>query len=60
MVVGQILRYMGYVKDFLAEKDQSVRGVIVALESDVRLQRALSATSGIDFLRYQVNFTLLR
>jgi restriction system protein len=30
-VVGQILRYMGYVKEVLAEKNQEVLGVIIGL-----------------------------
>jgi len=60
VVVGQIQRYMGYVQEDLAEKGQTVRGVIIALEDDLRIKRALSVTSNIDFYRYQVNFTLFR
>lgn len=59
-VVGQVQRYMGYVLDELAEPGQSVRGCIVALEDDLRLKRALRATSNIDFYRYQVSFKLFR
>ena len=59
-VVGQIQRYMGYVQDTLLEESQSVRGVIIALENDLRIRRALSVTSNIDFYRYQVNFKLIR
>lgn len=57
-VVGQIQRYMGYVKEELAESGQSVRGVIIALDDDVRIRRALSVASNIDFYRYEVNFKL--
>ena len=57
-VVGQIQRYMGYVKDELLELNQTVRGVIIALEDDKRIRRALSVTTGIDFYRYQINFNL--
>lgn len=60
VVVGQILRYMGYVKDELAEEGQSVKGIIIALEDDQRIQRALSAASNISFYRYQVSFKLLK
>lgn len=60
IVVGQVLRYMGYVKEELAEDDQSVHGVVIALEDDQRLRRALAATANIDFYRYQVNFKLYR
>ncbi len=59
-VVGQVLRYMGYVKEELAEAGQEVRGVIIALEDDQRLRRALAASPGIDFFRYQVSFKLHR
>jgi len=60
VVVGQILRYMGYVKDELAEKDQTVKGVIIALEDDQRIRRALSAVGNIEFYRYQVSFKLVK
>lgn len=59
-VVGQIQRYMGYVKEELAEEDQIVKGIIVALDDDRRIKRALSMTNNIDFYRYQVSFKLLK
>ena len=58
-VVGQIQRYMGYVLAELAEPGQSVRGVIIALEEDLRLKRALSVAPNINFFRYKVSFQLL-
>lgn len=58
-VVGQVQRYMGYVKEELLESDQEVRGVIVALDDDVRIRRALAVTDRIDFYRYEVSFRLL-
>lgn len=57
-VVGQIQRYMGYVKEELADKDQSVEGVIIALEDDLRVRRALQVTQNIDFYTYIINFSL--
>ena len=60
VVIGQILRYMGYVLQELAEKGQTVKGVIIALEDDQKIRRALAATSNIEFYRYQVNFKLLK
>jgi len=60
VVIGQIQRYMGYVKEELAEKNQTVRGVIIALEDDVRLHRALSVTQNIDFYTYKVSFKLIK
>lgn len=59
-VVGQVLRYMGYVLQELAEPDQTVRGVIIALEDDPRLRRALVMTPHIDFYRYQISFKLIK
>lgn len=59
VVVGQIQRYMGYVLDELAEENQTVKGVIIALEDDTRIRRALRVAQGIDFYRYRVNFTLI-
>lgn len=57
-VVGQIQRYMGYVDQDLAESGQKVRGVIIALEDDIRLRRALAVAPNIDFYRYEVSFRL--
>lgn len=58
VVVGQVLRYMGYVKEELLEPGQVVRGAIIALEEDQRIRRALSMVSDVDFYRYQVSFRL--
>ncbi|MDP2587312.1 MAG: endonuclease NucS [bacterium] len=60
VVLGQIQRYMGYVKDELAEQSQSVKGVIIALDSDTRLKRALSVAQHIDFFSYSVSFKLIQ
>jgi len=59
VVIGQIQRYMGYVSEELAEDDQEVRGLIIALEDDIRIRRALAVTKGIDFFRYEVSFRLI-
>ncbi len=58
VVVGQIQRYMGYVKEELAEPSQAVRGVIIAFEDDVRIQRALSVALNIEFYTYKIQFKL--
>lgn len=57
-VIGQIQRYMGYVLAELAEDNQTVRGIIIALEDDIAIQRALLVTRNIDFYRYEVSFKL--
>jgi len=59
-VVGQVQRYMGFVKEELAEVGQQVRGVIIGMEDDIRIKRALSVTNNIDFYRYQVSFKLFK
>jgi len=56
-VVGQILRYMGYVKDL--DTSKKVRGVIIGLDDDKRLIRALSMVPSISFMRYEVKFRLI-
>lgn len=60
VVVGQIQRYMGYVKDELSEPSQKVRGMIIGLDADIRLKRALSVCSDISFYRYQIDFKLIK
>ena len=57
-VVGQIQRYMGFVMTELAEPHQSVKGVIIALDDDKRVRRALLAAPNIEFYRYEINFSL--
>jgi restriction system protein len=59
VVVGQVQRYMGYVTEVLADKDQSVRGAIIGLEDDINLRRALVVTRNIEFFRYEIKFKLL-
>lgn len=60
VVVGQIQRYMGYVKEELAEANQIVKGVIIGLEADARLKRTLAVTTNIEFYRYQIDFKLIK
>jgi restriction system protein len=58
VVVGQTLRYMGFVKNDLAVNGENVRGAVIALEDDLRLRNALSMVPSIDFYRYQIDFKL--
>ena len=58
--VGQTLRYMGFVKEELAEADQTVQGLIIAQDDDQRLRRALSMVPNIQFYKYQVSFKLVK
>ena len=59
-VVGQIMRYMGYVAEEITEEHQTVRGVIIALDDDLRIKRALKVVTNIDFYRYEVKFDLIK
>jgi restriction system protein len=58
VVIGQVQRYMGYVLEELAEENQTVKGVIIALDEDIRIRRALAVTKNIDFYTYEVSFKL--
>ena len=58
VVVGQTLRYMGFVKEELAESEQIVEGAIIALEDDAKIRRALAVTQNITFYRYEITFRL--
>lgn len=59
-VVGQVLRYIGYVRDQVAEDNQTVEGAIIALDDDQRLRWALMATTNVAFYRYQISFKLTK
>jgi restriction system protein len=58
VVVGQALRYMGFVKEQIATPGQTVEGLIIALEDDQKLRWALSAVQNISFYRYEISFKL--
>lgn len=55
--LGQIQRYMGYVKHEIAPNNE-VKGVIIGLKDDLKLKRALSITPLIKFYKYEVSFKL--
>lgn len=61
VVVGQILRYMGWVKENLSKKGEDVKGLIICREKDTKLTYALKAipSAGIDVKLYQVDFKLI-
>ena len=60
VVVGQALRYMGFVKEQLVENDQTVEGAIIALDDDQKMRWALVSVPSISFYRYEVSFKLLK
>ena len=50
---------MGYIKEEIADTHQTVKGLIIGLEDDLRIRRALSINSDIAFNRYRVKFDLM-
>lgn len=57
-VVGQVLRYMGWIQKHLAEHDETVRGLVVATEGDPQLHYALEMVPLVSFKSYEVKFQL--
>lgn len=60
-VVGQALRYMGWVERKLIKKGESVKGIIIVKEVDNKLKSALSFLKNkvdIDCFAYNVQFSL--
>ncbi len=47
-----------FVNAELSEPDQIVKGAIITMEDDIRLQRALSVVNDIELFRYEVSFKL--
>lgn len=59
-VVGQVLRYMAWVRKNLATKKQGVRGVVIVGEKDARLEYSISEVSDkVSLKQYSINFRLL-
>lgn len=56
--VGQLLRYIGWVRENLAAPNQKVRGVIIAKEVDEALRYAVKNLENVDILTYEINFKL--
>lgn len=57
-VVGQTLRYIGWIKKNEAAADENVRGLIIAGKEDEKLMYALETLSNVGFLTYKVDFEL--
>ena len=57
-VVGQVLRYIGFIRDQIAAPHQTTEGAIIALEDDQKLRWALSAVRDVRFYRYEIKFDL--
>ena len=59
VVVGQTLRYMGWIKEHLCTPNQNVTGCIIAQRKDLKLDYALKQVNSIQFLKYEVDFRLI-
>jgi len=57
-VVGQVLRYVGWVDQNLRKKEERVRGLIICGEQDLRLTYALRTVSNITAKIYRMTFSL--
>lgn len=58
-VVGQILRYMGWVVENLCSNNQQIKGIIICKEADAKLNYALKMAGNIELKRYIVDFKLI-
>jgi restriction system protein len=58
-VVGQLLRYMGWVKKHKAAGAENVRGIIITSAPDDRIKYALLVSQGVSFYTYRVSFDLV-
>ncbi|MHC4739523.1 MAG: endonuclease NucS domain-containing protein [Planctomycetota bacterium] len=56
--VGQILRYMSWVRKNLAVNGEKVEGLIICRQIDRKLQYALDGLTDIKCMTYQVQFNL--
>ncbi|MGQ0685431.1 PDDEXK nuclease domain-containing protein [Bradyrhizobium sp.] len=57
-VVGQVLRYMGWVKEKLCVDGQKVKGLVICQQRDEKLAYALKMVNNIDVRYYLVSFSL--
>ncbi len=57
-VVGQLLRYMGWVRQHLATAEQRVRGVIIARQVTEDLRLATAGQPNIKLMEYELSINL--
>jgi hypothetical protein len=57
-VVGQILRYMAWIRKNHADQNQKVRGIIIAREITEDLLLACSETQNVDLFEYSLSVSL--
>lgn len=59
-VIGQLMRYVAWIKKNLAEPNQNVRGLIIAREISEDLQLACSLVPGVELFEYELSLSLKR
>lgn len=57
-VVGQVLRYIGWISAHLAQPGEIVEGLVIAARAEDKLHYALSAVPRVSFKSYEVEFRL--
>jgi restriction system protein len=58
-VVGQLMRYMGWIRRHKAGVGEKVRGIIITGLTDDRIKYAIAAIEGFEFFTYKVSFDLV-
>ena len=56
--IGQLLRYIGWVKENLASPSQKVRGIIIANDKDNALRYSAGSLQDVRVMTYSVDFHL--
>ena len=56
--IGQVTRYMGWVKHNLAKSNEAVLGMIVCHQVDKKLEYALQVVKNVSLKLYKVDFSL--
>jgi hypothetical protein len=57
-VVGQLLRYVAWIAENLAESTRKVRGIIVGREISVDLLLACSRVADVELYEYELSVAL--
>lgn len=57
-VVGQTLRYMGWVQENLCKNGEIVKGMIICKDIDTKMAYALKMTNNVQVKLYKVDFAL--
>jgi RecB family endonuclease NucS len=58
-VVGQIMRYMGWIRKHKATTSEKVRGIIITGAPSDKIKYALHGSDAIEFFTYKVSFDLV-